>query len=181
MVYSSNEIMNNLSNTTETAEAVTNTSKMSYEKFYHDAQFITGIICYPIICICGIMGSLLILIVLSRKALHTSTNVYLRALAVSDLFKLLNDILYFLTVLLIHSDPPSGHKMYAYLYPWAHFFVHVPVLVSSWLTVSVAAERYILVCHPGRSRTLCTVSRARMVCMACFIFMTLLAIPCAIR
>lgn len=48
-----------------------------YRDFYLTAQFATGLIIYPILCITGIIGNSLSLIVLSHKDMATSTNIYL--------------------------------------------------------------------------------------------------------
>ena len=114
--------------------------KPHYE-FYERAQFVTGLIVFPIFCFFGLMGNIFIIIVLLQKSSQTSTNVYLTALAVSDTIKLINDSLYFLTVFLLRADPPSGNKAFGYLYPYAHFIFNMSTCVSSWLTVSVAVER----------------------------------------
>lgn len=48
-----------------------------YEEFYNRAQFASGLIVYPILCVTGILGNTLSLIVLSHKDMATSTNIYL--------------------------------------------------------------------------------------------------------
>ncbi|ELU00159.1 hypothetical protein CAPTEDRAFT_200662 [Capitella teleta] len=152
-----------------------------HQAFYTNAQFITGLVCYPIICFVGMTGNIFILIVLGQKAMQTSTNVFLSALAISDIIKLVNDFLYFLTVLLQETHPSAGNKAFGYLYPYAHFIFNMSVCVSSWLTVSVAVERYILVCHPTRAKGITSIPRAKVISIVCFIWMTAIAIPSALR
>ena len=152
-----------------------------YMAFYDNAQFVTGLICYPIICCLGLIGNSLILLVLGQMSMRTSTNVYLSALAVSDIIKLINDLLYFFTVLFSKLHPETGNKMFGYLYPYAHFIFNMAVCIAAWLTVSVAVERYILVCHPTRSKGVITISRAKIISALCYIVMTALAIPSAFR
>ena len=149
--------------------------------FYEMARLTTGLIFYPLFCLIGFIGNTLIIIVLSRKTMRTSTNVYLVALAVSDIIKLLNDTLYFITILLYKTDDVMFNRAYGYLYPYAHFIFSLSVCVASWLTVSVAVERYILVCHATYAKTLCTIPRARNVAIAIFVIMTACAIPSALR
>ena len=168
-------------------EGFSNSSKYTshatklHQEFYNDAQFVTGLVCYPTIFTLGLIGNVFILIVLAQKQMHTSTNVFLSGLAVSDIIKLLNDSLYFLTILLKETDPDSGKKVYAYLYPYAHFIFNMSVCVSSWLTVSVALERYILVCHPTRAKGLTSIPRSRNITIICYIVMTALAVPSVLR
>ena len=154
----------------------------AFEGFYLRAQFITGLFCYPVICLFGLTGNTLSIIVLSRsKRGISSTNVYLIALAVSDSIKLLNDSFYFMVILLLNVDPAVGNNAYGALYPYAHYFFNVSVCITAWLTVSVAAERYIMVCHATKARTMCNVRRARLVTAIVFVTMGILTIPSALR
>ncbi|XP_046549730.1 FMRFamide receptor-like [Haliotis rubra] len=154
---------------------------LDYEGFYRRAQYVTGLIIYPILCIIGITGNVLALIVLSHRDMATSTNVYLSALAVSDTIKLFNDLLYFVMVVLFLNDAELSEKMKITLYPFAHYIFNMAVCITAWLTVSVALERYISVCHPSRAKQLCTISRARLVCAIVFIIMILLSLPSLFR
>ena len=152
-----------------------------YCEFYKSAQFVTGLICYPILCALGLTGNLLILIVMSRKSMSTSTNIYLSALAVSDIIKLINDTFYALIILTGKFSPIVENRMFGHMYPCAHYVFNMSVCVSSWLTVSVAVERYLLVCHPTRSVSLITRQRAIVISVACYIAMTVVAVPSAFR
>ena len=152
-----------------------------FQRFYKIAQISTGLVCYPIICLAGVVGNIFIIALLGRPSQHTTTNIYLCALAVSDLIKLLNDTLYFFTVLFYTTDPILGNKAFGYLYPYAHFVFNLAACVSSWLTVTIAVERYMLVCHPMRARGLISLSRARTATVAIFIVMTSLAVPSGLR
>ena len=152
-----------------------------YLHFYESAQFVTGLICYPIICVVGLTGNILTLIVLSHKKMLTSTNVFLSALAVADIIKLLNDLLYFLVSILMRTHPDAGNRMMGYMYPFSHYIFNEAVCVAAWLTVSVAVERYISVCHATTAKAVCTVSRARVISTIVFVIMSLLAVPSALR
>ena len=152
-----------------------------FYQFYETAQFVTGLILYPCVCLPGLMGNILTLIVLSNRNMRTSTNAFLSALAVADSIKLTNDLLYFCTIVLLRTNDVVGNRAYGYLYPYAHFIFSMSVCVSSWLTVSVAVERYIMVCHPTRARHVCSRGRAVAVCSAVFVVMTTLALPSALR
>lgn len=152
-----------------------------YERFYILARFITGLIFYPIVCLFGLAGNALSIAVMSRKQMKSSTNVYLLVLSISDCIKLISDFLYFMVILLMHLDPPSGYKTYGFMYPYCHYIFNSSLCISAWLTVSVALERYIYVCHPTRVRWYCTVSRARAISAIVFFSMSVLAIPYAMR
>lgn len=124
---------------------------------------------------------MLTIFVLSRRNMLTSTNAFLSALAVSDSIKLVNDIMYILVTVFLRTNEELGRTAYSYLYPYAHFIVSMSVCVSSWLTVSVAIERYILVCHPTRARAFWNRKRAVWLCVCIYVIMTLLALPSALR
>ncbi|KAL3880892.1 hypothetical protein ACJMK2_033098 [Sinanodonta woodiana] len=151
------------------------------DNFFATAQFVTGVIIYPILCFPGIVGSIFTLLVLYHKDMATSTSVYLSALALSDLIKLLNDLMYFVVILLVRIDPVKGQITMSKLYPYTHYIFNVAVCITAWLTVSIALERYISVCHPAKAKDLCTIPRARAVSVSVFIVMIILTIPSALR
>ncbi|XP_052822503.1 FMRFamide receptor-like [Octopus bimaculoides] len=166
-----------MQNATATEEA----EEREYSEFYTQSQFITGLILYPIFCIPGIIGNALTIIVLTQKTMRTSTNAFLSALAISDMIKLMNDLMYFIVLLISRSYPTIGKTAFGYIYPYAHFIFNLAACVSSWLIVSVAAERYLMVCHAAQAKTLCTRRIAIIVSAVIYTCMTILAIPSAIR
>ena len=159
----------------------TNNINDSYADFYNSAQFITGLILYPIICFIGITGNILTLVVLSHRKMLSSTNVYLSALAVADLFKLFNDLLYFIVSILMRTHPTEANHMMGLMYPISHYIFNEAVCVSSWLTVCVGVERYIAVCHPARAKEMCTIPRAQTVSIIFFVLMSVIAVPSGLR
>ncbi|KAL3836999.1 hypothetical protein ACJMK2_022392 [Sinanodonta woodiana] len=154
---------------------------VNYNEFYLQARIITGLVFYPIVCVFGMIGNVLSIIVMTQKQMKSSTNVYLFALAISDSIKILCDFLYFLVILMLQIDPVIGNRAYGFLYPYAHYIFNSSLCTSAWLTVSVAFERYIYVCHPTRVRSYCTISRARTISSGVFIIMSIMTIPYAMR
>ena len=151
------------------------------KEFYNTAVLITGVILYPVICFPGLIGNIMTLIVLSRKNMCTSTNAFLSALAVADTIKLINDIIYFVVMILQRTDPPAAAIAFQHIYPYAHFVFSLSVCVSAWLTVAVAVERYVLVCHPTRSKNCCTRQRAIVISIIVYIVMICISLPSAFR
>lgn len=152
-----------------------------YKNFYFTAQYITGLIVYPILCILGILGNLLALVVFRHRDMRTSTNVYLMSLVVSDTLKLLNDVMYVIIVAISLHNSNLSQRMMSNMYPVAHYVFNMSACVTAWLTVSVAVERYTSICHASRAKELCTIPRARLVCMIVFILMSIVALPSAFR
>lgn len=163
------------------ADNASQNATTEFLEFYNTARIVTGLTVYPIVCLFGLVGNTLILSVLTKKSFASSTDIYLGALALSDMAKLLNDFLYFVTCLLMETNPSAGNKAYAFLYPYAHFVFNASVCVSSWLTVSVSVERYILVCHPTKSKTMTSVARSKAISLAVIVGMSLVALPSALR
>lgn len=152
-----------------------------YKEFYKTAQFVTGLVFYPILCIVGITGNSLTLIVLNHRKMRTSTNVFLRALAVADTLKLINDTLYFVNLVLMNTNPVAANTMMGHMYPFSHYILNESVCVTAWLTVSIAVERYIFVCHPTKAKEICTIQNAVISSTVVFILMSIIAFPSAIR
>ena len=174
-------VTNVLENETYISPCIGNVKNDSAAAFYDTAQFITGLIIYPVLCFPGIVGNILSLIVLFHRNMATSTNVYLAALAISDTLKLINDALYFVVILLKRTDEDPEGMVMAYLYPYAHFVFNVAVCVTAWLTVSIAVERYISICHPTKAVSVCTIPRARYISITVFVVMILITIPSWLR
>jgi len=146
--------------TTDGGEYDHQQQQQPYYELYTAARFITGLILYPIICLFGLTGNALIIAVLAHKVALSSTDVLLAALAISDAVKLINDVLYSATCATMQVNPSAGQSMFAYLYPYAHFVFNAAVCVSAWLVVTLAVERYLLVCWPTRTRNLTSAARS---------------------
>lgn len=127
----------------------------------------------PIICLVGIVGIILTVIVLSRKHMSTSTNCYLTSLAITDLCFLL-----FLGIKFVEiSLSREGHYIYVVISNYIHIFLDMFLLASVWLTVMLAIERYIAICHPLRAMSICTVQRARFIILGIFVFSLACRLP----
>jgi len=127
----------------------------------------------PIICTVGIVGILLTVIVLSRKNMSTSTNCYLTSLAIADLCFLI-----ILSSKCFETKLSREHSyMYAVIMTYTHVFLTIFIMASVWLTVMLAVERYIAICHPLRAMSICTVVRAKMIIVGIFIIFTAFRIP----
>lgn len=154
---------------------------IEFKEFYFQARFVTGLIFFPTVCVLGMIGNILGIIVMCQKQMRSSTNIYLLSLAISDCIKILSDVLYFLVILLMEVDPTTGNKALGFVYPYAHYIFNASLCVSAWLTVSVAFERYIYVCHPTRVKRLCSISRAKTISTTVFVIMMVFSVPYAMR
>ena len=130
----------------------------------------------PIICACGILGIILTVVVLSRKHMSTSTNCYLMGLAFADLFFLIT----FATRLGESLFPSrNGNSFYLFLTyaTFAAIFMNIFLLMSIWITVMLAIERYIAICQPFMAAKMCTVVKARIIIVIIFVACLLVRLP----
>lgn len=116
-----------------------------------------------LIIVLGMIGNSLSIVVLTRKAMHTSTNCYLLALAIWD-------TLVIICTLLLMTFPSLSPEFKNHVMPYVVVIMYplAPTAQMStlWLTVSFTVERYIAVCHPLQAARMCTVARARVVIVA---------------
>ena len=115
----------------------------------------------PFLLVVTIVANTLIVLVLSKRHMRTPTNTVLMAMALSDMLTLLFPApwLFYLYTFGNHDQPLTPlAACYAY-----HIMNEViPALfhtASIWLTLGLAVQRYIYVCHPPLARTWCTMER----------------------
>ncbi|XP_066993134.1 FMRFamide receptor [Anabrus simplex] len=136
------------------------------EHFRNASRFWIQRVLVPIVVIIGVLGNLVTVVILTRRRMRSSTNMYLTALAASDLLYLV-----FMFTMSLEHYPNIHHPAYYSYWEYRRFglwFTDATSSSSIWLTVSFTVERYIAVCHPLRGRVLCTESRARKVIVVVF-------------
>ena len=115
----------------------------------------------PFLVVVTICANTLIVIVLSKKHMRTPTNLVLMAMALSDMLTLLFPApwLLYLYTFGNHNRPL---RPLAACYAYNYMNEVIPALfhtASIWLTLALAIQRYIYVCHPPLARTWCTMDR----------------------
>lgn len=115
----------------------------------------------PFLVVVTIIANTLIVLVLSKKHMRTPTNIVLMAMALSDMLTLLCPApwLLYLYTFGYHSRPVQPIEA---CYAFNYMNEVIPALfhtASIWLTLLLAIQRYIYVCHPPLARTWCTMER----------------------
>uniref|UniRef100_A0A3B4BH21 Thyrotropin-releasing hormone receptor n=1 Tax=Periophthalmus magnuspinnatus TaxID=409849 RepID=A0A3B4BH21_9GOBI len=122
-----------------------------------------------LICALGMVGNVMvILVVLTTKHMRTPTNCYLVSLAVADLM-----------VLIAAGLPAIPDSIFA-SWVFGHYgclcityFQYLGINASSCSITAFTIERYIAICHPIKAQFLCTLSRAKKIIVAVWVFTSL--------
>lgn len=115
----------------------------------------------PFLVVVTICANTLIVVVLSKKHMRTPTNLVLTAMALSDMFTLLFPAPW---LLYLYTFGNHGRPLRPLAACYAYHYMKevIPALfhtASIWLTLALAIQRYIYVCHPPLARTWCTIER----------------------
>lgn len=115
----------------------------------------------PFLLVVTIIANTLIVVVLSKRHMRTPTNAVLMAMALSDMFTLLFPApwLFYMYTFGNHYKPLSPVGV---CYAWNIMNEVIPAMfhtASIWLTLALAVQRYIYVCHAPMARTWCTMPR----------------------
>ena len=137
---------------------------------------LTDTVCYkyvgPILCVFGVLGNVLSLLVLTRDRLKDAPYVYLRALAATDMMALLVSFPFMVFSIGSYAYPWKWYESYVFL-PFANLFT----ASSVWITVTMSIERFIVVKFPLWAKWRCTrVGAKTRVCVILFTAF-LLSIP----
>ena len=112
----------------------------------------------PIVILMTVVTNTLVIVVLLKKHMRSPTNVLLAAMALSDMLTGVIPLplfVYFFTL--------GNYKEYvpfSWCYPYKVLYENVPTIfhtASIWLTVGLAVQRYIYICHSLQARTWCTI------------------------
>jgi hypothetical protein len=105
-------------------------------------QIICGLYLIPIVCIPGLIGNILCVIVFvtssTERFLTTQSLVFL---AITDTIKLSNDLLYSVVLIIQAFDQQFGKKLFLGLYRYCHYINTAATLSTAWLTLIIAIER----------------------------------------
>lgn len=128
-------------------------------------KFLINSICAGALCIIGFLGNILSYLVLGRdQEMLPVARLLLRSLAVADNTLLLLWFVQFsVNDLLVYTGLDKAIDSAAWLYVRLTTY---PVLfmgqtATIWLTVLIAATRYVIVCHPTRGTLYCSLEATR--------------------
>ena len=135
-----------------------------------------------VICLFGIIGNAMNLFVLTRnsltKTMHTlekNSHIGLIALSASD----------FLFCLVVLPQAVSFENRFIYesadfwliYHVYRHPVINIFVMCSTWLTVTMATQRFLAICYPMRSRATLTLNFSRFCIVGVVVFSVAFNLP----
>ena len=147
-----------------------------------DIKFYLRGIVNPALCVCGLIGNILNIIVLTRRRLKVAmdcsmeraAHLCLLALAVCDMLYCLSALP---TAFLSRSQVVFQEPFWIYMQIYNPVFQNVFTKTSTWLTVIMAVGRYTAICRPLHARYLVELRATRIAVAMTFIIWSLLFLP----
>nr|ANO39022.1 GCR046 [Schmidtea mediterranea] len=150
---------------------------MSTEYSFEMTKYICGVIFYPVFSIVGVFVNINCIIVFLHASMNNSTNRYLIGIAFGDLMKALNDFIYFPSVLF----GKQSKIIYVNYYSYGYFLSQYFAIVTTWVTLAVCFERYLMVVHPICYRSYLDKNKATLITLGIYLIMVLFTLPCGFR
>jgi nociceptin receptor len=149
-----------------------------FHSFYLNMRTQVVLILYPIVCFVGIPANIIGAVVLLREKKKSTTTIILLSITVSDLIHIVNDFLYFVCIVLeTIVDVKTSHQALDVIHPYTIYMYYTTITCTAWMTVTVAVERYINVCHASKAKQICTVTRAIYTSIGIMIVAMAISIP----
>jgi thyrotropin-releasing hormone receptor len=144
-------------------------------EYYAFSYSMVGTVLQSAIFVVGVVGNVLVCSVVRRmRSMHSTTNCYLVSLAVAD------------TITLLASVPQEvlSYHILGDQWVWGSvgctlmiYLQYLGIDASALSLTAFTVERYIAICHPMKSKSICTLSRAKKIIAGCWIFAILYCSP----
>ncbi|KAK3107484.1 hypothetical protein FSP39_015530 [Pinctada imbricata] len=112
----------------------------------------------PLLIFITLVTNIFVVVVLMRKHMRSPTNAILAGMAVSDMFTGLSPLPVFLYLFSMGNYKDFVEYKWCYVYfalgEWIPTIFHT---ASIWLTMTLAIQRYIYICHSIQARKWCTI------------------------
>ncbi len=157
--------------------------KIERNEALENARFYVTVIVMPTVCLFGICGNILNIIVLTRRRMQASMDCTMERAAYIGLIALaVSDMLYCTTSLpeafkgteQVIFDRKSFRMFYEM---YGKYVQNTFAYSSTWLTLIMAGSRYAAICHPFIAREFVQASTTITGIVVTFVFWSLLALP----
>lgn len=131
----------------------------------------------PLICLFGVVGNSLNLIVLCKgKNLQSVSYVYIRWMAIADLFIMILMIPFTINKAPLVAMPNTIH-MARYTAHWQLLLINGFIGASDLLVVALTLDRFFAICHPMITKDWRTFNNAKILVFCIYVFSFLLHVP----
>ena len=149
--------------------------------FCANFRFVVNVVVLGIVAGFGVIGNTLSVVVLQKERCHKTTRFLLQALAIADSMLLVMSVITITLnegILAYFVKDEMDSKAYRHIaYKFIHPFVYMPLVATIWFTVLIAINRYVVVCHPFRASSFCSLARTRLQVMFVTVMSILLNMP----
>lgn len=138
-------------------------------------------IAVPTVCVIGLLGNLLNMIVLSREKMQKNLSKMEKSAHYGMIALAFSDFMFCLLVLMFTVIPQE--KCYDHRSVWLYLdwmlgpTITIFIIISTIMIVYMAAERYLAVCHPFKARRVISLRRTRIIIALVFVGCALATIP----
>ncbi|TDG41479.1 hypothetical protein AWZ03_012096 [Drosophila navojoa] len=151
-------------------------AKMFSDADVAEVRHVVQRILVPCVFVIGLLGNSVSIYVLTRKRMRCTTNIYLTALAITDIAYLT----FVLILSLKHYEYIKYHcELYWRLYGFVVWLCDACAYISIYIAVCFTIERFIAIRYPLKRQTFCTESLAKKVIAAVALFCLLTTLSTA--
>ena len=146
-------------------------------------RFYVPVIVMPVLCLFGIGGNVLNILVLTRRRMQASMDCSMEKAAYLGLIALaVSDMLYCISALpeafkVKERIAFQGRTFWMFYELYGKYFQNAFSSASTWLTLIMAASRYAAICHPLHAREFIRASGTIVGIVVTFIFWAAMDIP----
>lgn len=174
--------MSVVNTTAASSELLTSSTKAPPQSLSVSITIIAYCYILPTICVFGIIGNLMNLVTLASRRLRAVSYMYLRALAVADLFCMIFVLVFATCEVLQFTGYPINHNHWYGFYQ-AHLmlsFINWALATGVFVVCALSLERYVSIIHPMRFRTWNSPKRAWIAITVAYSIPALFYVPYAL-
>ncbi|XP_061164130.1 sex peptide receptor-like [Saccostrea echinata] len=122
-----------------------------------EAFYVNGFVS-PVLIFFTLVTNIFVVLILLRRHMRSPTNAILAAMAISDTFTGISPLPVFIHFFSLENYEDFVEYHWCYLYKFLGELIPTIFHTASiWLTVTLAIQRYVYICHTATARRFCTI------------------------